>query len=71
MSMENIYVISDLHGQGAAFFQMLDKINFSSQDKMYIIGDVIDRGPDGIKLLQFIKNQDNMDHIREQYEKSR
>ena len=61
MSMENIYVISDLHGQGAAFFQMLDKINFSSQDKMYIIGDVIDRGPDGIKLLQFIKNQDNME----------
>ncbi len=61
--MGNIYVISDLHGQGKAFFQMLEKIHFSAEDTMYVIGDVIDRGPDGINLLRYIQKQDNMEMI--------
>lgn len=58
--MKNIYVMSDLHGQGTAFFQMLQKIEFSKDDEMIIIGDVGDRGPDGIRLLQYIMNQENI-----------
>lgn len=41
--MENIYVISDLHGQGK-LFPDAEKIKFSEADIMYILGDVIDRG---------------------------
>lgn len=58
--MKNIYIMSDLHGQDKAFFQMLEKIKFSSQDFLFIIGDVGDRGPNGIMLLQYIMKQDNM-----------
>lgn len=58
--MENIYVISDLHGHKNAFFSMLEKINWNENDRMYILGDVIDRGPDGIELLKYIKEQKNM-----------
>lgn len=58
--MQNIYVLSDIHGQSRAFFEMLEKIQFSSEDKLYIIGDVVDRGPDGIKLLEYIREQKNM-----------
>lgn len=61
--MGNIYVISDLHGQGKAFFDMLETIRFSADDKMYIVGDVIDRGPDGIQLLQYIQKQKNMEML--------
>lgn len=61
--MENIYIISDLHGQGKAFFRMLNKIKFSEADIMYILGDVIDRGPDGIPLLEYIRRQPNMKMI--------
>lgn len=56
--------MSDIHGRGDAYFSMLDKIhfnNFEKRDKLYIIGDVIDRGPDGIAILQHIKN--NQDSI--------
>ena len=43
--------MSDLHGELHFFEQMLKQINFSSSDQLYIIGDVIDRGPAGVDLL--------------------
>ena len=54
------YLMSDLHGEADRFHAMLEKIRFSDEDTMYIIGDVIDRGPDGIKLLQEIMHTPNM-----------
>ena len=61
--MGNIYVISDLHGQGKAFYAMLEKIHFSQEDKLYILGDVVDRGPEGISLLEYIRRQENIEMI--------
>lgn len=54
------YIISDIHGQGALFHAMLEKIRFSREDTLYIIGDVVDRGPDGIALLREIMASPNM-----------
>ena len=39
---------------------MLEKIEFSEYDEMYIAGDVCDRGKDPIPLLQLIKSRKNM-----------
>lgn len=46
------YVISDIHGHYDKYLQMLKKINFQEEDNLYVLGDVLDRGPDGIKILQ-------------------
>ena len=46
------YVISDIHGRMGAFHRMLRQIRFSAQDILYVLGDVVDRGPHGIRLLQ-------------------
>ncbi len=54
------YIMSDLHGDWGHFRLMLFKIRFSSTDQLYIIGDVVDRGPHGVKLLQYIRCQQNM-----------
>ena len=54
------YVVADIHGEADRFHAMLEKIRFSDEDTLYIIGDVIDRGPDGIKLLQEIIHTPNM-----------
>ena len=56
-----VYAVSDLHGQYDTFIRGLDKINFSDDDELYMIGDAIDRGPDSIRILQYIKDHDNMD----------
>ena len=55
-----IYVCSDIHGRYEMFMNMLEKINFGDKDRMYIIGDVIDRGPHPIPLLMDIFERDNI-----------
>ena len=50
------YVMSDIHGNQARFEDVMRKINLQPEDTLYILGDVIDRLPDGLKLIrQFMK----------------
>lgn len=53
------YVLSDIHGDQAAFDRILDMIGLSEADQLYILGDVVDRGPDGIVLLKKIREIGN------------
>ncbi len=58
-----VYTVSDLHGQYDTFIRGLEKIGFSDDDYLYVIGDAIDRGPKGINILMHIKKHKNMDLI--------
>lgn len=53
------YVLSDVHGQYTSYRKMLDKIKFSEDDFLYVLGDVIDRGPEGIRIIQDIRHRKN------------
>ena len=55
-----IYCMADLHGERDFFSQMLEKIHFSHTDHLYILGDVIDRGPGGVDLLEQIMETPNI-----------
>lgn len=39
------YVISDIHGEYDMFLDLLEKIGLKEADTLYILGDVLDRGP--------------------------
>lgn len=54
------YVLGDLHGEKSKFAKMLDVIHFSSSDMLYILGDVLDRGKEGIPLLVKIMQMNNV-----------
>ncbi len=54
------YVMSDLHGCYDKFLQMLKKICFGGDDTLYFLGDAVDRGPDGIALVQDLMGRDNV-----------
>lgn len=45
------YVISDIHGQYDKFIAMLDAINLRDTDTLYVLGDILDRGPHPIKVM--------------------
>lgn len=45
------YVLSDIHGEYDKFMRMLEKIHFSDEDTLYVLGDVLDRGPHPMKIL--------------------
>ena len=46
------YVMADIHGHFDKYKKMLEKIQFSDDDTLYVLGDILDRGPDGLKILQ-------------------
>ena len=57
-----VYVTSDLHGYPLKEFKkLLDKANFTSDDYCFVLGDVIDRGPESVKLLEWLMLQPNIE----------
>lgn len=54
------YVLSDIHGRSRPYHQMLKRIRFSEEDQLYILGDIIDRNPDGIELLKEVMDAPNI-----------
>ena len=45
------YAMSDIHGRFDKYQEMLEQIEFVPRDTLYVLGDVIDRGADGFKIL--------------------
>ena len=62
------YVMSDIHGLYDKYESMLRKINFRGSDSLIVIGDVIDRGPHGIKVLQDIMSRNNVELLMGNHE---
>ena len=54
-----IYVLSDIHGNEQRFNSVLKQINLQNEDILYILGDVIDRHPGGIRILRKIMSMPN------------
>lgn len=55
-----IYCVSDIHGELDKFERLLDLIQLSDSDHLYILGDVIDRGAMGVDILDRIMAAPNM-----------
>ena len=55
------YVCSDIHGQYDLYKRLLEKLALQDEDTLYIIGDVIDRGPDSVSILRDIMARKNVE----------
>lgn len=55
-----IYVMSDIHGHERRFCSVLEQIDLQPEDTLYILGDVIDRNPHGIRILRKIMKTPNI-----------
>lgn len=53
------FAIGDIHGEYEQLKTLLKKMNFGEQDELYIMGDVVDRGPNPIKALQLLMGLPN------------
>ena len=64
-----IYVSSDWHGWPLAEIQkLLEKANFGENDFLFVLGDVIDRGEEGVELLRWLVNQPNIQMLMGNHE---
>lgn len=52
--------MSDLHGNWDDFSGMLEEISFDKNDKLYILGDLIDRGDNPIEIIDYVMENRNV-----------
>ena len=61
--MENIYIISDVHGCYKTLLALIDKLLNKKDSKIVFVGDLVDRGANSIvrylmsMVIQYLKNQ--------------
>lgn len=54
------YVMSDIHGCYDKYIKMLKQIDLGSDDRLYILGDMVDRGPEPVKILEDMMERPNV-----------
>ena len=54
------YAVSDIHGCYDKYIQLLHRLGLKDSDTLYVLGDMIDRGPDGLKILMDISMRPNV-----------
>ena len=55
------YAMSDLHGESGRYQAMLERIRFSPEDTLFILGDVVDRGGiGGVDILRDVMARRNL-----------
>lgn len=57
------YIIADIHGCYTEFLELLEKIGFSDDDELFVLGDAMDRGPEPIKVIQDLMSRPNVTYI--------
>ena len=57
------YIISDIHGCYTEFIELLEKIDFSNDDELFVLGDAMDRGPEPIKVIRELMSRPNVTYI--------
>ena len=55
-----IYCMSDIHGDYEKYCRMLETIQLCDEDTLYILGDVVDRGPEPIPILLDMMKRPNV-----------
>ena len=51
-------VTADIHGYARPFRELLERVEFSMDDRLIILGDLIDRGPDSRGVLEYVYDLD-------------
>lgn len=58
------YIMSDLHGQYDKYIAMIRRLDLQKDDTLYILGDTVDRGPEGIRILFDLMTRKNVVVLR-------
>lgn len=63
-----VIVTTDIHGCMDKLLELLEKVNFCSEDTLVIAGDLVDRGPDNEAVIDFVRTRENVYSIKGNHE---
>lgn len=55
-----VYVMADIHGNMRRFNSIMSQINLQPEDTLYVLGDVVDRHYDGVRILRRLMAMPNV-----------
>ena len=58
------YIISDIHGNILRYRSLMSRIGLTEEDHLYVLGDITDRFPDGVTILQELMQMPNCTVLR-------
>jgi serine/threonine protein phosphatase 1 len=64
----SVWVIGDIHGYNETFDALIKKLSITDQDIILCLGDLIDKGPDSLKVLERVKQSSQIFSIRGNHE---
>lgn len=50
------YAVGDLQGCYDELQKLLDRVGFTDEDELWLAGDLVNRGPESLKVLRFVKD---------------
>ena len=53
------YVFSDVHGHRAPLERLLERVSPTDDDRIFMLGDMVDRGPDPVGVLKVCRGLKN------------
>ena len=64
------YAVSDIHGCYDKYKKLLEKLDLKPDDRLYVLGDAVDRGPDGMKILLDMMSRENVTFLLGNHDES-
>ncbi len=51
-----LIAVGDIHGCHAEFAEMLSQLELKADDRLVLLGDLVNRGPDSVKVLELARS---------------
>src|SRR4051812_25086429 len=51
-----LIAIGDIHGCHVEFAELLDQLDLKSDDRLILLGDLVNRGPDSLRVLDLARS---------------
>lgn len=64
------YFCSDLHGEYDLFRKLLDSVGYEPGDRLYVLGDIIDKGGQAFRLVDFLSGLPNAYAVKGNHERA-
>ena len=63
-----IWIVGDIHGHLATFRALIHRLKLRDEDRVVLLGDMIDRGPNSAGVIEYVKNHPQIIAIKGNHE---